>query len=121
MGGTPWRRCGRRGARSVLTAKRNRFATLSADGLRHAIDALPGRASVHDKLGRIDVPALVIAGENDHVFSRPCTAEMAEAIAGAKLVVIPKAGHHAATDAPEEFANAVRDFLAALPPANPAG
>lgn len=105
----------------ALSAKRDRFAALSADGLRHAIEACLGRESVHAKLGRIDVPTLVIAGENDHVFSPAMHAEMAQAIEGAQLVVIPGAGHHAATDAPEAFAIAVREFLSVLPGDKAAG
>ena len=99
----------------VLAARRDRFAGLSAAGIRHAIEACAGRPSVHDRLGRIDVPALVIAGEDEQVFSPAMHAEMAARIPGGQLMVIRGAGHHSATDAPAEFAAIVRGFLTGLP------
>lgn len=98
----------------ALAARRDRFAGLSAAGIRHAIEACLGRPSVHDRLGAIDVPALVIAGEDEQVFSPAMHAEMAARIPDGRLMVIRGAGHHSATDAPADFAAIVRGFLTGL-------
>ncbi len=98
----------------ALSAKRDRFASLSAAGIRHAIEACRDRASVHDGLGAIDVPALVIAGEDEQVFLPAMHADMAARIPHGQLMVIRGAGHHSATDAPEDFAAIVRGFLTGL-------
>lgn len=98
----------------VLSAKRDRFASLSAAGIRHAIEACLGRPSVHERLGAIDVPALVIAGEDEQVFSPAMHADMAARIPHGQLMVIRGAGHHSATDAPADFAAIVRGFLTGL-------
>jgi 3-oxoadipate enol-lactonase len=40
---------------------------------------------------------------------------MAEAIPGARLAIIPDAGHSPQVEAPEAWAEVVRGFLASLP------
>ena len=63
-----------------------------------------------DTLSTIDVPTLVIAGEQD---IQPLTAAelMHERIAGSTLEIIPKAGHYAAMERPEEYALALCRFV----------
>jgi pimeloyl-ACP methyl ester carboxylesterase len=65
---------------------------------------------VIDSLGDIDVPALVIVGEDDEVFM-PGSMYMAEKLPDAKLVVVPGAGHAPNMTHPNEFDAAVRAFL----------
>jgi len=48
---------------------------------------------VTDRLGEIDVPALVLAGEQDQVVPLPSTQLVADGIAGALLVTDPACGH----------------------------
>ncbi|MBL7938680.1 MAG: alpha/beta fold hydrolase [Flavobacteriales bacterium] len=66
-------------------------------------------------LPSIDVPTLVITGEADELMPITTSKVMAEAIPGAKLVVLPNAGHLSNLEAPELFNTTVRDFLASLP------
>jgi pimeloyl-ACP methyl ester carboxylesterase len=66
-------------------------------------------------LPHIAVPTLLIAGEHDPLAPPRTMQRMAEAIPGARLVVLPGAGHLAHLEQPEAFAAAVRDFLAGLP------
>lgn len=99
---------------SDFKAKRDRFASLSAAGIRHAIEACLDRRSVHEQLGLIEAPTLVIAGEDDQVFSPSMHADMAARIPQGRLAVIRGAGHNSATDAPAEFAAIVRGFLTGL-------
>ncbi|MFC8721579.1 alpha/beta fold hydrolase [Kitasatospora sp. NPDC057198] len=57
------------------------------------------------------VPVLVVAGELDGVVGT-APAKLAAALhPGARLTVLPGAGHRPWVDAPDEFASLVRDFL----------
>jgi pimeloyl-ACP methyl ester carboxylesterase len=64
-------------------------------------------------LPTITVPTLAIFGAEDVIT--PAETEgrgLADAIPGAKLVVIPNAGHLSNLEQPEIFNTAVREFLA---------
>jgi pimeloyl-ACP methyl ester carboxylesterase len=68
---------------------------------------------VLDRLGEIDVPALVIVGEKDEAYLR--AAEVLEArLPRAERRTIAGAGHIVNLDEPEAFATAVTAFLASL-------
>jgi 3-oxoadipate enol-lactonase len=57
------------------------------------------------------VPTLVVVGEEDSL-TPPASAEViAQAVARARLVRIPAAGHLSNLEAPEAFNRAVREFL----------
>jgi len=57
------------------------------------------------------VPTLVVAGADDEVIA-PAEAEaLAAAIPGARLRVIPDAGHMVACEQPAAFSHELRDWL----------
>lgn len=62
-------------------------------------------------LHRITAPTLVIAGEKDVGTPVAMSKAIADAIPGAKLLVIPGAAHLSAVEDPEAFNRAVADFL----------
>jgi pimeloyl-ACP methyl ester carboxylesterase len=66
-------------------------------------------------LAWVDVPTLVIVGEEDTLTPLAEAEAMAAAVPAARLVRIPGAGHLSAVEAPAEFNAAVRSFLAGLP------
>ena len=63
-------------------------------------------------LGRLDIPALVIAGEHDMVDFRDGAERIAAALPNARHVVIEGAGHLAPMETPEEFRKLLLDELA---------
>lgn len=69
------------------------------------------RADSRPRLSAIAVPTLVLCGEED----RPCPVEVhreiAEAVPGARLVVVPGAGHFALIERPDAVAAAVAAWL----------
>ena len=81
-------------------------------GCCHAISKI----DLTDRLKTIKCPTLVIVGEQDEPFHAPSTA-MAETIPGARLVVIPDAGHSPQFENPDAWIGAMRAFLGALVPA----
>ncbi|OBK34909.1 hypothetical protein A5658_09930 [Mycobacterium sp. 1245111.1] len=73
---------------------------------------LTGRVDTHAHLRAIDnVPVLVIAGAEDRQFSVATAQDVASAIRGSRLVVLPGTGHLSALESPDLFNNAVDDFL----------
>ncbi|HET9773102.1 MAG TPA: alpha/beta fold hydrolase, partial [Acidimicrobiia bacterium] len=80
-----------------------------------ALEAMKQRSDQTDLLPHIAVPALVVVGEHDALVPLEVAEGMAKAIPGARLEVVPDAGHVANLENPEVFNRALADFLAALP------
>jgi pimeloyl-ACP methyl ester carboxylesterase len=87
----------------------------SAQGLAHAARGMLAQVDdrVINHLPDINVPTLVIVGEQDEPFRGPSD-YMAAKIPGARLEIIPKAGHAANLDNPEAFNRVLLDFLDSL-------
>lgn len=66
----------------------------------------------HANLGRLRMPTLLVVGGEDHHF-QPIARDLASAIADARLVTVPGAGHTVHLDAPEAFRRVVLEFLLA--------
>lgn len=63
--------------------------------------AIIGRPDSRPTLPAIKVPTVVIVGENDQLIPVEFSREIADGIAGAKLVIIPDAGHLSSIEQPE--------------------
>ena len=81
----------------------------------HAFEAQLNAALSHQpnspRLDDIRVPTLVIHGADDRVWPLDNARYLAEHIPGARLVVIPGAGHMFTIEKPREFNTAVLEFL----------
>ncbi|WP_246649750.1 alpha/beta fold hydrolase [Nonomuraea coxensis] len=73
--------------------------------------AMAGRPDSSGTLAALKVPLLVVVGEEDDLTPPAEAKAMAEAVPGARLEVIPKAGHLSAVEQPEAFNAAVSEFL----------
>jgi len=87
----------------------------SAQGLAHSARGMLAQegSEVIDGLGSVKVPTLVIVGDQDQPFLAPCE-YMAKKIPGARLEVIPGAGHSSNLDQPAIFNRVLGDFLGSL-------
>ncbi|MGQ9573218.1 MAG: alpha/beta fold hydrolase [Dehalococcoidia bacterium] len=92
---------------------RQKMLQTSVDGYVHCAQAIANWPPVTARLSEIRVPTLIFLGDEDTPFIRP-SQTMKEAIAGAKLVVVPGAGHSPHEEAPEAFNQALIDFLDGL-------
>jgi len=92
---------------------RDRMARNNVVGYCSGMRALSRMRDRTGELGRIAVPTLIIVGNLDLPFIEPSKL-MHERIPGAKLVVIPGAGHLANIERPAEFNEAVMTFLDGL-------
>jgi 3-oxoadipate enol-lactonase len=65
-------------------------------------------------LSQVQKPTLVVVGEHDRVTPLPLAEDVVRRIAGARLEVIPHAGHIANAENPEAFNRVVLEFLASV-------
>ncbi len=84
----------------------------SPDGVLAALGAMRERPDSTDLLSKIQVPTLVIGGEEDTLSTPEIMGEMAEKIPDSRHLTLSSAGHLSNLEAPEEFNAALEDFLA---------
>jgi pimeloyl-ACP methyl ester carboxylesterase len=99
------------------------MAATPVPGIVGALAAMRDRPDSTELLPSLDgLPTLVVVGAEDTI-TPPATAEaMAKAIPGARLAVIPEAGHLAPLEQHETFNRHLRTLLDRVqPPADPPG
>ena len=84
------------------------------EGIIGALTALRNRADASSTLASIDLPTLVIAGQEDPLIPLEESRQMANAIPGAQLTVIPEAGHLTPIEQPIATGRVVAEFIEAL-------
>ena len=90
---------------------RTMLARAPADGVARALEAMMARPDSTGLLASIDVPTLVVVGEED-VLTPPAEARaMHAAIAGSTLAVIEGAGHVSNLERPAAFNYLAGEFL----------
>ncbi len=107
-----------RGTRpAVVDHVRRMILGTKPEGAMAAVDALRTRASSVEDLGRIDVPVIVVVGEEDELTPPSFSQEMAARMPSAELRIVKGSGHVTSLEAPEEATRALRDLLARAFPA----
>jgi pimeloyl-ACP methyl ester carboxylesterase len=71
----------------------------------------PRNTGISERLSEIVIPTLVLTGDNDLVVATADSITVAGLIASAELVIIPQTGHLPNEESPQEFAQAVIDFV----------
>jgi 3-oxoadipate enol-lactonase len=94
-----------------IDAARALMTRMSVQGIAAALSGLAVRPDSTATLATINVPALVIAADEDVLTPLPEAELMHNGIPGSKLEVVPRAGHYAALEQPEYWAKAARGFL----------
>lgn len=83
-------------------------------GVIGALEAMRDRPDATETLGTIDVPTLILVGEDD-VLTPPSEAERLQAgIRGSRLEVIARAGHVSNVERPAAVNHLVSEYLAGL-------
>jgi 3-oxoadipate enol-lactonase len=77
-------------------------------GCCHAVSAL----DLTDRLAAIELPTLIVVGEEDQGTPVAASRTIQERIAGSRLEIIPSASHLSSLEQPEAFTTAVSAFLA---------
>lgn len=92
---------------------RQQMARVRVPGYRAAAEFMAS-TDTGRLLPGITVPTLVVVGEDDVVTGVPESRLLAERIPGARLMILPRAGHAAITERPDEFTDAVTGFWEGL-------
>ena len=100
---------------AVRDQVREMIGRAKPEAVAAALRALAARPDSTGLLAGISVPTLVIVGSDDAITPPDEARRMADAIPGARLEVIPVAGHLANLENPEAFDRVLLEFLNALP------
>jgi pimeloyl-ACP methyl ester carboxylesterase len=84
-------------------------------GTARAVGGVIWRKGIEDLLPSIDVPTLVLSGEEDVAVTPARSRRTADAIRGARFQTIPRAGHSSSLENPDAVTEALRDFFASVP------
>ncbi|MGA3403988.1 MAG: alpha/beta fold hydrolase [Acetobacteraceae bacterium] len=90
---------------------RDTFRASSGEGYALACEAL-GAADLRDLAPRIKAPTLVVCGADEGQAFKDAAHWLRDSIAGARLEVIPSAGHASVLEQPVRIEQLVREFLA---------
>ena len=82
------------------------------EGYARQVEAIISRPDSRPSLGAIAVPALVLVGEQDALTPPAKAQEIANAIPGARLVVIADSGHLSTLEQPEAVNRALLEWIA---------
>jgi 3-oxoadipate enol-lactonase len=83
-------------------------------GVARAVTGVIRRESIFDQLGKIDIPTLIIVGEDDITTAPEKSERMHAKIPNSKLVTILNAGHMSPLEEPEALNTALLEFLTSL-------
>jgi pimeloyl-ACP methyl ester carboxylesterase len=99
-------------APALLALWRDMAATVGPDVFRRQQKAVMDRVDARALLPSISCPTMILHGGEDRLIPLDRAREMADAIPGAQLVVIERAGHLLFSEQPVAAASAVSGFLA---------
>jgi pimeloyl-ACP methyl ester carboxylesterase len=74
-----------------------------------------GATDLGARVGELDLPVLVVTGDDDRIVPTEESQRLASEIPGADLVVISDCGHVPHEECPQAFMEAVQAFVATLP------
>jgi pimeloyl-ACP methyl ester carboxylesterase len=98
---------------AIRDKMRNELLALDITRLDAALDSVIRRRPITGELSRIKTPTLVLHGEEDRAIVMPRAQAMARAIDGARMVIIPRAGHTSSVEAPEAITRELSAFFEA--------
>lgn len=82
-------------------------STIGLPGFARQTEAAIGRSDSRPDLSQIDVPTLVLVGEDDKLIPPEHSEELAAAIPNAEMVVIPESGHSTTLEQPDLVSSAL--------------
>lgn len=70
--------------------------------------------SLEDDLAKLELPTMIISGEDDKIMPLALSVQATCAVPGAVIAIIPQCGHLPQQEYPDLFVRAVEDFLATM-------
>ncbi|HYU77353.1 MAG TPA: alpha/beta hydrolase [Vicinamibacterales bacterium] len=98
----------------VESSVRRLIKQQTAVGIRGAVVRMMARPDCFEMLTSIELPSLIIVGDEDTLTPVVESRRMADAVKTAELVIVPRAGHLANLEQPAAFNAAVGNFLSRL-------
>ncbi len=98
----------------VVESVRRMLERAPVEGIVGALEAMMARPDSTPDLSTIDVPTLIVVGEEDALTPPDGARSMHEAIEGSRLEVLAGAGHASNVERPAAFDHVLIDFLASL-------
>jgi 3-oxoadipate enol-lactonase len=95
----------------VVEKVRSMMAAAPVEGIVGALDAMMARPDSTPTLATIDVPTLIVVGEEDALTPPKEAQAMQEKIRGSRLEVIAEAGHICNMERPAAFTRVVSEFV----------
>ena len=91
---------------------KDRWLTYPGEAVYNETKSWLHRPGVEDRLDEIDVPVLIVHGEEDISIEPEMAEPMVDQLPDARMELIPEAGHSSNTENPEPVNDAIREFLA---------
>jgi 3-oxoadipate enol-lactonase len=104
----------RRDRPEVVTTTRKLIEANRREGVEAAIYALMRRPDSTGDLSRIDVPTVVVVGNEDELTPASDSEALNRAIRGSSLTVIPGAGHLSNLEVPDAFSTTINEWAVSL-------
>ena len=99
---------------------RRTITTQPVDTIQAALAALGARPDMTDAMRRVRVPTLLVVGAEDAITPPACMEAAMQVLPGARLLVVPGAGHMTPLERPDVFTASLLEFLReALPAGHP--
>jgi 3-oxoadipate enol-lactonase len=95
----------------VVETLRAMMAAAPVDGVIGALEAMMDRPDSMPTLATVDVPALIVVGDEDTLTPPKDAASMHERIRGSRLEVLAQAGHISNLERPAAFTHIVSEFV----------
>ncbi len=86
------------------------------EGMAQALEGMGERPDSRSTLAAIRVPTLIVVGEQDAITPTEAAKAMADAIPGAKLVVVPGAAHLTTLERPDAVSDAMVAWARSIKP-----
>lgn len=101
----------RRNDAEILKLVHAQDEDVGVDGYLRQQTAIIARADSRPTLATIKCPTMVLTGDTDNTIPNTLSKEMAEGIAGARLVVLDRCGHLPQAEQPEATVRALTEWL----------
>lgn len=101
------------GGKPAIDAFLARLKQVDRAGMKKAIYGVADREAVTDLLPTINTPTLVVVGADDAATPVAKSEVIVAGIAGARLEIVPDAGHSSTIEQPETLAELIGAFVAA--------
>ncbi|MEM6640369.1 MAG: alpha/beta hydrolase [Pseudomonadota bacterium] len=94
----------------------NEFCRQDGSAMARSLRAYAQRDTLTERVGDINIPTLVLAGERDTICPVRESKALADAISGARCLTSAKAAHCPPVETPDEVSDALTGFLTSLQP-----